>query len=1124
MEDEKPLESSPAYEANHPEESLSTPGLATRKVSYQEYEALEQKLLEEQRRLEDRYWLDKNLHLFDELLRQQFDRTLPAFSEAILTYIAKLSSAVHAAFYLYNFENKQLEASAGYACTVETMARPVFQLGEGLVGQAAKSGEMFFLDNIETQLDSSIGRVNATTLLILPLVFDRAVYGVIELNALSAPSERILDLLQHLVRNTAVVLQSLSQREKTKKQLLQELESSSAFQSLVQSLQEKEQKIQALEAQLSTKSNTPDNEPSQAGEELSNPQRAQMETELDSLRLQLRQKEEEIAQIRQQTEAQSQHQEKEKADKVIENLERQLQQTQNQLDILRTELNLAEVEKEALHLQIERMQEANPPSDVEISTMEAKITELDQQIPALNERNQQLKADLERRSKELEMMRETIKWKDAEIERQDDALLEKKRAIQNLEKVINELQSENLGQVEEIVRQGKALKQREEELEQLKAEVQGLVSNEEIEALKNEIEQKTAAIAHAFQEIETLQTAFQASQEQIALLEGQLLSAKQAQESAQSISKNYEARFQSQSEQLESTLAKLRKKEDELLVSQYLLAQQENGGMASPLLQMPLQERLQQKEEEIARLHQELARQREALSEPLSEPALDPDLAQKVEAQAAEIAHFQQIIEQKNRELQLLQERLESRQHIFEDNDLGHLQEMLAEKEAELFRMQEGNLLQVEALRNLKEDLARRDQLIAELRAASEEVQKDDETLNQTLAELRQKEQEIVSQSEALTNLRTQLLEKEKKIEQLQREYASLATTPANPAPSEVNDKLSELENIQNTLLDKESEIKRQTEMIRTQKSEILEKHQQLEALRDNLHQKEQEIEKQQNVVKGQQEQLLTRQTELEQKEKELRALFNKINTAFAALEFDMEGNILSINNKYLMMLGRNVQELEGKPLEVLLPAEYMESTDYRVLWEGLKMGATQTFDNFMCLGNKNRAIPMSVTFIPIIGQDGRPYEVVLLVNHLVQETESPAESISPETPPAVPLPNLDEEVNQKLKAFDNYFIVMELDLEGNIIYANKQFSIFLGYDENEVLGKHHRNFLDITERNAENYLSILKKLPTGGYTSDVFKYQGKEGERVRLRSYFNPIFDAQKNITKTLVISQFVN
>ncbi|NJL12005.1 MAG: GAF domain-containing protein [Microscillaceae bacterium] len=345
MEDEKPLETSPAYEANHPEEGLSSPGLATRKVTFQEYEALEQKLLEERRRLEDRYWLDKNLHLFDELLRQYFDNTLPTFSEAVLTYIAKLSNAVHAAFYLYNFDSKQLEASAGYACTVETMARPVFQMGEGLVGQAAKSGEMFFLDNIETQLDSSIGRVNATTLLILPLIFDRSVYGVIELNALSAPSDRILDLLQHLVRNTAVVLQSLSLREQAKKQLLLDLEQSATYQDLMKSLQEKEQKIQALEAQLRAEGSTPSQDLAEAGEELSHPQRAQLETELDSLRLQLRQKEEEIAQIKQQAEVQSQHQDKERTDKVIENLERQLQQTQNQLEILRTELNLAEVEK-----------------------------------------------------------------------------------------------------------------------------------------------------------------------------------------------------------------------------------------------------------------------------------------------------------------------------------------------------------------------------------------------------------------------------------------------------------------------------------------------------------------------------------------------------------------------------------------------------------------------------------------------------------------------------------------------------------------------------------------------------------------------------------------------------------
>ena len=193
-------------------------------------------------------------------------------------------------------------------------------------------------------------------------------------------------------------------------------------------------------------------------------------------------------------------------------------------------------------------------------------------------------------------------------------------------------------------------------------------------------------------------------------------------------------------------------------------------------------------------------------------------------------------------------------------------------------------------------------------------------------------------------------------------------------------------------------------------------------------------------------------------------------------------------------------------------------------------MGASQNVENLICIGNKGKQIKMNVTYIPIIGEEGRPYEVVKLVNNIIQPQEEAPVQEAPQTQNTESQNDnsakaeLSMEDQEKLRAVNNSFIIAELNLEGNVLSVNKQFLTFLGYDEEEVIGKHHKNFVDVTERSSEPYTTVLKGFASGGFASEILKYVGKEGERVRLRSYFNPILDENQNPKKVLVISQFVN
>ena len=156
-------------------------------------------------------------------------------------------------FFVANQEEKTLKAVAGYTCTPQTMDRAKFNFGEGLIGQVAKSKELLTLDNIETQLDSSIGRINACYLIVVPLVFNDTVYGIIELNTIKKIAPRYLSLIKRASTNIATALQSIINNQKNKKLLIDSLEQFEDFKAQKQELENKEAELKKIQWQLHQK-------------------------------------------------------------------------------------------------------------------------------------------------------------------------------------------------------------------------------------------------------------------------------------------------------------------------------------------------------------------------------------------------------------------------------------------------------------------------------------------------------------------------------------------------------------------------------------------------------------------------------------------------------------------------------------------------------------------------------------------------------------------------------------------------------------------------------------------------------------------------------------------------------
>ncbi len=1069
-------------------------------VPYAQYQALQNQLLEEKKKMEEQIWLDQTLLNYEVMLRENTQKNIHELSEIILSHIAKVIKAVYGAFFILDPEQQTVNAIAGYACTLETMQRTQFKVGEGLIGQVAKTKEILYLENIETQLDSSLGRISSTTLIIAPIILEQKILGIIELNTLSKAHQKVILLLQKMSYQTALSVHNLQYAQTAHNGATEQ-----ALNQLQEKLEEKENQLKHLKQQLEQKQE----ETAQASTLEKATQEAFLEIQLQQLQNKLQEKETKLQWLQE-----NQGNTAENHLPELEELAQQLIQTQTalahtQAELAQKENDWQEAQEQLAQLRIQEIQEKNPKTE-EIQHWHEEMEEAEKQIQALNTKNEALEIELNKRANDYEMLKETIKWKDAEIDRQDDAILEKKKITQNLEKELALIQAENLKGVEEIIKQGKIIKSKEEEITSLKQQIeqapeinidelnelkQALTQKEsEIDELKIYLQESKQALEKASNTLEGLEQAIEQKNQEISQLQ-------------QQVHQNQEQLTQ-QTQQLNQHTALLRKKEDELLVSQYLLNQKQEDETENNPITDALKEEIKILKEQIKQTKEQAALQQEKAQKSQQE------LQTQLEAQN------NTNIDALYAEIQALNNQLKQQETANKEDEVKEIRAQLEQKENEIKSIKDENLMQNEAIESLKEGVFQKEKQIEQLHAIQtqqnpyqdkQDKQDKQEELENTLEELRRKEHELLQQTDALSNLRTQLLEKEKQIEQLKKERKNQGEVPDL---EEVNQKISQLEDIQNELTQKEHEIEKQNQTIKNQKSEILEKHLQLEILKDAIGIKEQENKQQNAQIKSQQEQLLARQEELSQKEEELTSLFNKINSAFAALEFDMNGKILSINNKFLMLLGRKIQEMETQPIEMIFPEEFYKSMEYILLWEGLKMGVTQTTEQFTCIGSKGREIKMSVTFIPILDKQGKPYEVVQLVNQVYAE---PKENNSTQN-------NTSQEGKQKLDAFNNSFILAELNLKGIITATNHNFSINLGYDDNEALGKHHREFIDITDRNSPQYENIIQQLNTEKYSTGVFKYLGKEGEIVRLRSHFHPILDQEQNPSKILVISQLLN
>jgi len=100
-------------------------------------------------------------------------------------------------------------------------------------------------------------------------------------------------------------------------------------------------------------------------------------------------------------------------------------------------------------------------------------------------------------------------------------------------------------------------------------------------------------------------------------------------------------------------------------------------------------------------------------------------------------------------------------------------------------------------------------------------------------------------------------------------------------------------------------------------------------------------------------------------------------------------------------------------------------------------------------------------------------------------------------------------ELRNMMAAVSRSQAVIQFDLDGVILEANQNFLSVVGYEMSEIVGRHHKIFVDPDEAQTPAYAELWRKLNAGEFVADKFVRYGKSGQRVVIEASYNPILDS---------------
>lgn len=213
------------------------------------------------------------------------------------------------------------------------------------------------------------------------------------------------------------------------------------------------------------------------------------------------------------------------------------------------------------------------------------------------------------------------------------------------------------------------------------------------------------------------------------------------------------------------------------------------------------------------------------------------------------------------------------------------------------------------------------------------------------------------------------------------------------------------------------------------------------------------------------------------------------ISRSHAVIEFSPDGHVISANANFLKIMGYDLPDILGKHHKMFVDDKERASAAYANFWSLLSNGQHCSAE-FKRLAKGGREVWIQASYNPVLDVLGNVSKVVKIASDI---TPQKARSL---------------ELQGQIDAISRSQAIIHFDLEGNILQANENFLRTLGYELNEIVGRHHSMFVDAAYRSSSAYSEFWQHLKKGEFQAGRFRRLGKGGKPVWIQATYNPILD----------------
>jgi methyl-accepting chemotaxis protein len=269
------------------------------------------------------------------------------------------------------------------------------------------------------------------------------------------------------------------------------------------------------------------------------------------------------------------------------------------------------------------------------------------------------------------------------------------------------------------------------------------------------------------------------------------------------------------------------------------------------------------------------------------------------------------------------------------------------------------------------------------------------------------------------------------------------------------------------------------------------------------------------------------------------------LNNAAIVSEVDTKGHILAVNDEFCRLAKYTREELIGQKQSIVrhpdMPAEL-----FKDLWSTITQGKVWKGEV------KNRAKDgshywVAATITPVLNEQGKPVKYIGVryditdqkdqeakISQMLKDAQAQAEAMHAQSEEmqqnVEEMQATQEEMRRKdvqmtgqINAINASYAYIEFDKNGNVLTANDLFLQLMGYELDEIKGKHHRTFVEGDYARTGEYGEFWRQLNAGQPQKGEFKRLARNGRTVWMTATYTPVYNENNQIIKFIKLANDV-